>query len=59
MLESKTTTDPHGAPDDPVKFQRFIDAARAFGVNESEEAFDKAMRALLELKPKRGRELEL
>jgi hypothetical protein len=49
---SKTTPDPHGAPDDPVKFQRFIDAAKAFGVNESERAFYRAMGALLKLKPK-------
>ena len=55
MPASKTTADPIGIADDPVKFERFIDAAKALGVNESEEAFDKAMRALLELKPKGGR----
>ena len=42
-------------PDDPVKFERFIDAAKALGVTESKEAFDKAMRALLKLKPNVGR----
>ena len=45
---------PKDVPDDPVKSERFIDAARALGVTESEEAFDKAMRALLKLKPNRG-----
>jgi Arc/MetJ family transcription regulator len=29
-----------------------MDAARRLGVTESEEAFDKALRALLRLKPK-------
>jgi hypothetical protein len=40
------------ARDNPAQSARFIDAAKALGVNESEEAFDKALRALLKLKPK-------
>jgi hypothetical protein len=55
MPASENTPDPHGAPDDSVKLQRFINAAKAFGVNESERAYYQAMGALLKLKPKGGR----
>lgn len=44
---------PKGKPDNPAQSKRFIEAAKALGVNESGEAFDKAMRDLLKLKPKR------
>jgi hypothetical protein len=36
----------------PVLCARFMDAAKALGVVESEEAFEMAMYALLQLKPK-------
>lgn len=55
MVDDVTTPKPKDVPDDPVQSERFIDAARALGVTESKEAFDKAMRALLKLKPKGGR----
>lgn len=46
---------PPRKPDDPAQSARFIDAARALGVDESGEAFRKAMRDVLKpKKPKRG-----
>jgi hypothetical protein len=43
---------PKGKPDNPAQSARFMKAAKALGVDESGEAFEKAMRSLL--KPKRG-----
>ena len=45
---------PKGKPDNPAQSKRFIEAAKALGVDESGEAFDKAMRDLLKPKGKRG-----
>ena len=44
---------PKGKPDNPAQSRRFIEAAKALGVDESGEAFDKVMRELLKGK-KRG-----
>ena len=41
-------------PDDPAQFKRFVEAAKKLGVDESGEAFDKAMRSILKPKGKRG-----
>ena len=41
---------PKGKPDNPAQSKRFIEAAKALGVDESGEAFRKAMRDVL--KPK-------
>lgn len=42
-------------PDNPAQSKRFIDAAKALGVDESGEAFRKAMKDVLKpRKPKRG-----
>ena len=38
---------PKGKPDNPAQSKRFIDAAKALGVDESGEAFRKAMRDVL------------
>ena len=43
---------PKGKPDNPAQSARFIKAAKALGVDESGEAFDKAMRSLLKPKAK-------
>lgn len=43
-----------GGPDNPAQSKRFIEAAKALGVDESGEAFRKAMRGLLKPKGKRG-----
>lgn len=45
---------PKGKPDNPAQSKRFIEAAKRLGVDESGEAFDKAMRDLLKPKSKRG-----
>jgi hypothetical protein len=42
---------PKGKPDNPAQSRKFIEAAKALGVDESEKAFEKAMRVLV--KPKR------
>ena len=44
---------PKGGPDNPEQSRRFIESAKALGVDESGEAFQKAMRAVLKPK-KRG-----
>jgi hypothetical protein len=43
---------PKGNPDNPAQSRKFIEAAKALGVDESGKAFNKAMRTLL--KPKRN-----
>ena len=48
---NRTTRKPRRRSDDAVLTDRFLDAARRLGAGEREEAFDKAMRALLSLKP--------
>jgi hypothetical protein len=45
---------PKGKPDNPAQSKRFMEAAKALGVDESGKAFDKAMRTLLKPKGKRG-----
>jgi len=42
-----------GAPDNPAQSKRFIEAAKALGVDESGEAFDKVMGSVLKPKGKR------
>ena len=42
------------APDNPEQSRKFIEAAKGLGVDEDGEAFQKAMRAMLKAKPKRG-----
>jgi hypothetical protein len=42
-----------GGPDNPAQSKRFIEAAKALGVDESGDAFRKAMNSVL--KPKRKR----
>jgi hypothetical protein len=44
---------PKGKPDNPAQSKRFMDAAKALGVEESGEAFRKAMKDVLKPKPKR------
>jgi hypothetical protein len=41
-----------GGPDNPAQSKRFIEAAKRLGVDESGEAFHKALRGVL--KPKKG-----
>ena len=41
-------------PRDPAQFKRFIEAARAVGVEMDEKAVDKALRAIARQKPKHG-----
>lgn len=41
-----------GGPDNPAQSKRFIEAAKALGVDESGEAFRKAMRDALKPKGK-------
>jgi hypothetical protein len=43
-----------GGPDNPAQSRRFIEAAKALGVDESGEAFRKALDRLVPKKPKRG-----
>ena len=43
-----------GGPDNPAQSKRFIEAAKALGVDESGEAFRKALRDVLKPKRKRG-----
>jgi len=45
---------PKGKPDNPAQSKRFIDAAKALGVDESGEAFRKAMRDVLKPNRKGG-----
>lgn len=45
---------PKGKPDNPAQSRKFIEAAKALGVDESGADFQKAMDALLKPKPKRG-----
>ena len=45
---------PKGGPDNPAQSRRFIESARKLGVDESGADFQKAMRAVLKPKPKRG-----
>jgi hypothetical protein len=46
---------PRGKPDNPAQSKRFIEAAKALGVDESGKAFGKAMDSLLKSKgTKRG-----
>jgi hypothetical protein len=40
-------------PDNPAQSRRFLDAAKALGVDESGEAFRKAMKAVLKPKGKK------
>lgn len=42
-----------GGPDNPAQSKRFIEAAKALGVDESGEAFRKAMKAVLKPKGKK------
>jgi hypothetical protein len=44
---------PKGKPDNPAQSRRFIEAAKALGVDESPLAFDEALRKLLTPKGKR------
>ena len=41
-------------PDNPAQSKRFIDAAKALGVYESGEAFNRALNKLVPKKPKGG-----
>ena len=41
---------PKGAPDNPEQSRRFIESAKALGVDESGADFQKAMRGLLKQK---------
>jgi hypothetical protein len=43
-----------GKPDNPAQSERFTEAAKALGVDESGEAFRKALRGVL--KPKKGKD---
>jgi hypothetical protein len=43
---------PKGKPDNPAQSRKFIEAAKALGVDESPEAFDKTLRKLLTPKGK-------
>ena len=45
---------PKGKPDNPAQSKRFIEAAKALGVDESGEAFKRAMDKLVPKKPKGG-----
>jgi hypothetical protein len=39
-------------PDNPAQSKRFMEAAKALGVDESGEAFDKTLSTMLKTKPK-------
>ena len=41
-----------GKPDNPAQSKRFIEAAKALGVDQGGEAFDKTLSNLLKAKPK-------
>ena len=41
-------------PDDPAQSKRFIEAAKALGLDENDKAFKEAMQTLLKPKAKRG-----
>lgn len=45
---------PKGSPDNPAQSKRFIESAKALGVDESGADFQKAMDALLKPKKPRG-----
>ena len=45
---------PKGKPDNPAQSKRFIEAARARGVDVSTERFEEIMRSILKAKGKRG-----
>jgi hypothetical protein len=45
---------PKGKPDNPAQSKRFIEAARKLGVDESGEAFSKALNKLVPKKDKDG-----
>jgi hypothetical protein len=48
----RTKRRPKGKPDNPAQSKRFIEEARKLGVDESGEAFRKAVDALIPKKPK-------
>jgi len=45
---------PKGKPDNPAQSKRFIEAAKKLGVDESGEAFSKALNKLVPKKNKDG-----
>ena len=53
--EKRKKRKPKGKPDNPAQSKRFIEAAKALGVDESEDAFEKAFRLLAKEKRFRGR----
>ena len=44
---------PKGGPDNPAQSRRFIEAAKALGVDESGKGFEEAMRKLAKPKGKK------
>jgi hypothetical protein len=52
--EKRRKRKPKGKPDNPAQSRKFIEAAKRLGVDESGEAFSKALDKLVPKKPKGG-----